>query len=183
MKTTETGVLDALIGWRFDGIESDELVILLIDRNRHRLMCPQKELCRIRGEAVLPSFAFTDIACSDISKARLRRQFCTSQLNSLFDTHQSSRPVSMFQPPYEFCFNVRPVKSTPSVVHLFIENTGVVPVDWAFVIPENLEIEVEDWVEIDHFSPEEIQQLFNVQNRIFSMSPKVTITSKSIDIR
>jgi len=89
----------------------------------------------------------------------------------------------MFQPPYEFCFNVRPVKSTPSVVHLFIENTGVVPVDWAFVIPENLEIEVEDWVEIDHFSPEEIQQLFNVQNRIFSMSPKVTITSKSIDIR
>jgi hypothetical protein len=56
-----------------------------------------------------------------------------------------------------------------------MENTGVVPVDWTFAIPENLEIELEDWVEIDHFSPEEIQQLFNVQNRIFAMSPKVAI--------
>ncbi|XP_023385489.1 cilia- and flagella-associated protein 65 [Pteropus vampyrus] len=72
----------------------------------------------------------------------------------------------------DFNFGAAPVEAPPSVVLLALKNSGVVPLDWAFLFPSDQQIDLELWAERAEFDCTELHQMRVQDNCIFSISPK-----------
>ncbi|KAI9333355.1 hypothetical protein DFJ73DRAFT_963215 [Zopfochytrium polystomum] len=85
-----------------------------------------------------------------------------------------SAPVFSFREPpaIDFHFGAAAVGSEPAVVHLNLLNPGVVPVDWVFYFPNDLEVEVENWADPGDYTEEQIHTNLILDNALFSVRPK-----------
>ncbi|XP_071368292.1 cilia- and flagella-associated protein 65 [Centroberyx affinis] len=152
---------------------------------------PAQKVCEVQGEGVFPTLQVID-ACSGgsvggLSKVQLWNLFSLDGLNEHLlsspsppeltyrtpTRHSVSRCPSIFTTVMlDFNFSAAPLSSDPSTVVLMFHNTGPIPVDWAFLFPEDQQIELEYWAETGEFSSTELHQMKVQDNRLFSISPR-----------
>ncbi|KAM6946159.1 cilia- and flagella-associated protein 65 [Aplochiton taeniatus] len=150
-----------------------------------------QSVCEVRGEGVYPTLEVTDIrsagSLSGLSKLQLWKLFSLDELNQHLRSdpappeltyrvptrHSLRRCPSVFTTAsLDFNFGAAPVNSEPSTALLMLDNTGCIPVDWSFLLPEDQLIELECWAETGEFSSGELQQMKVQDNRLFSVSPR-----------
>ncbi|ELK17194.1 Coiled-coil domain-containing protein 108 [Pteropus alecto] len=151
----------------------------------------KQELCRVFLTAVYPLLSILD-ACSMGSTEGITRQhlwhlFSLDTLNSYLTRdptpleltykvptrHSTSQIPPIFTPlKLDFNFGAAPVEAPPSVVLLALKNSGVVPLDWAFLFPSDQQIDLELWAERAEFDCTELHQMRVQDNCIFSINPK-----------
>ncbi|XP_046498897.1 cilia- and flagella-associated protein 65 isoform X4 [Equus quagga] len=151
----------------------------------------KQELCRVFLTAVYPLLSVLD-ACSmgsaeGITRKHLWRLFSLDTLNSYLERdptpweltykvptrHSTNQIPPVFTPlKLTFNFGAAPIEAPPSVVLLALKNSGVVPLDWAFLFPSDQQIDLELWAEQAEFDATELHQMRVQDNCIFSISPK-----------
>ncbi|XP_029460888.1 cilia- and flagella-associated protein 65 isoform X2 [Rhinatrema bivittatum] len=148
-------------------------------------------LCRVVAQGVFPTLSITD-ACSagsarGIGKGHLWRLMSLESLNSYLERdptpaeliyrtptrHSTQRCPSVNTAAIlDFNFGAAPVGVEPSVILLMLENRGLVPVTWNFLLPTDQQIELEYWAESGEIDPKEFQQLRIQDSKLFTISPK-----------
>ncbi|EHA97571.1 Coiled-coil domain-containing protein 108, partial [Heterocephalus glaber] len=151
----------------------------------------KQELCHVFLVAVYPLLSILD-ACpmggaEGLTRKHLWRLFSLDTLNSYLacdptpceltykvpTRHSVSQIPPVFTPlKLDFNFGAAPLKVQPSVVLLAMKNSGVVPLDWAFLFPSDQRIGLEPWAEQVEFDCTELHQMRTEDNHIFSISPK-----------
>ncbi|XP_023578883.1 cilia- and flagella-associated protein 65 isoform X2 [Octodon degus] len=151
----------------------------------------KQELCQVSLVAVYPLLSILD-ACplggaKGITRKHLWRLFSLDTLNTYLacdptpseltykvpTRHSTGQIPPVFTPlKLDFNFGAAPLKTPPSVVLLAMKNSGVVPMDWAFLFPSDQKIGLELWAEQIEFDCTELHQMRIEDNCIFSISPK-----------
>ncbi|KAF6113167.1 cilia and flagella associated protein 65 [Phyllostomus discolor] len=151
----------------------------------------KQELCHVFLTAVYPTLSIRD-ACSmgsaeGIARRHLWRLFSLDVLNSYLERdpspseltyevptrHSTSQIPSVHTPlKLDFNFGAAPIDAPPSVVLLALRNSGLVPLDWAFLFPRDQQIDLELWAEQADFDNTELHQMRVQDNCVFSVSPK-----------
>ncbi|XP_049744169.1 cilia- and flagella-associated protein 65 isoform X2 [Elephas maximus indicus] len=151
----------------------------------------KQELCRISLVAVYPLLSILDIcamgSAEGISRKHLWHLFSLDMLNSYLERdptpweltykvptrHSTSQIPPIFTPlKLDFNFGAAPLEAPPSVVLLALKNSGLVPLDWAFLFPSDQQIGLELWAEQAEFNCTELHQMRAQDNRLFSINPK-----------
>ncbi|XP_043852035.1 cilia- and flagella-associated protein 65 [Dromiciops gliroides] len=159
---------------------------------RNESKCGDKEvICKATMMGVYPTLSILD-ACATgsaggITRQHLWRLLSLETLNSYLERdptsweltykvptrHSTNRIPSIFTPLLlDFNFGASPIGSEPSVVFLLLKNSGVVPLNWAFLFPSDQQIDLEFWAERTEFDFAELHQMRVQDNQIFSISPK-----------
>ncbi|KAJ3162411.1 hypothetical protein HDU86_004891 [Geranomyces michiganensis] len=157
---------------------------------------PENELhylCEINALGVHPLIQVSDIRCDGFSKTHLWKLFSLQRFNNLLTTVDPSPPpsgadndtafptaaVDYPHPSYDsegtlvtFNFGATPVGCRPTVFHLSLHNSGVVPVEWVYYFPNDLEIEIERWADPGDYTDEQIHHNFITENGLFVINPK-----------
>ncbi|XP_041929012.1 cilia- and flagella-associated protein 65 isoform X1 [Alosa sapidissima] len=148
-------------------------------------------LCLVRGQGVFPMLQVTDArgsgAAEGLSKLQLWSLLSLEPLNTCLRRHPSPLELTHRVPTrhslrhcpsvftssmLDFNFGAAPVGSEASCILLLFENTGSVPVQWSFLLPEDQQIELEYWAESGDFTPTELHLMRVQDNRLFSISPR-----------
>ncbi|TPX66179.1 hypothetical protein SpCBS45565_g04639 [Spizellomyces sp. 'palustris'] len=156
----------------------------------------REHLCDVIAVGVHPLIQVTDIRCEGFSKSLLWQLFSLHRFNNLLsavDTPQISSQVhednsfptdskSEYSTPdqkpdsnilsTDFDFGATPVGCQPTVYHLSLRNSGVVPVEWVFYFPNDLEIEIEHWADPGDYTDEQLHHNLIIDNELFMISPK-----------
>ncbi|XP_023366136.1 cilia- and flagella-associated protein 65 [Otolemur garnettii] len=151
----------------------------------------KQELCHVSLVAVFPLLSILDVSsmgsAEGITRKHLWRLFSLDLLNSYLERdptpweltykvptrHSTSQIPPIFTPlKLDFNFGAAPFNASPSVVLLVLKNSGVVPLDWAFLFPSDQQIDLELWAEQAEFNCTELHQMRVQDNCIFSISPK-----------
>ncbi|XP_077176848.1 cilia- and flagella-associated protein 65 isoform X2 [Paroedura picta] len=151
----------------------------------------KQPVCSVTATGIYPSICITD-GCGTgsargISKLLLWRLFSLEILNKYLERDPTpqeltfrvpTRHSTQHMPPVytpvmlDFNFGAAPVGSEPSTVVLMLQNSGVMPVNWAFLFPSDQKIEMEYWAESAEFDPNELHQMRIQDNQLFSICPK-----------
>ncbi|XP_061465321.1 cilia- and flagella-associated protein 65 isoform X2 [Rhineura floridana] len=151
----------------------------------------KQPVCCVIATGVYPSICITDAcgtgsACG-ISKLHLWRLFSLETLNQYLERdptpqeltfrvptrHSTQRIPPVYTPVMlDFNFGAAPVGCVPSVVVLMLQNSGAIPVNWAFLFPSDQRIDMEYWAESAEFDPSELHQMRVQDNQLFTISPK-----------
>jgi hypothetical protein len=149
-------------------------------------------LATITAKGVHPVMAVTDIRSESISKTILWQLFSLDRFNELLG--QSSKDPNAFveqaidndkvptdepnvnletlSADLNYDFGATSVGSKPTLLKIALQNTGVVPVDWAFNFPNDFDIKVERWADPGELTEEQAKRNFILDNNIFYISPK-----------
>ncbi|KAJ4933197.1 hypothetical protein JOQ06_030032 [Pogonophryne albipinna] len=152
---------------------------------------PLQAVCEVRAKGVFPTLRVIDVhsggSVGRLSKGHLWKLFSLDRLNELMLsnpcpaelTHRtpirhsvSSSPSIFTNAMLDFNFSATPLNSEPSVFGLMFHNPGSIPVDWAFLFPEDQQIELEYWAETGEFSSTEMYQMKVQNNKLFSITPR-----------
>ncbi|KAJ3049787.1 hypothetical protein HK097_009215 [Rhizophlyctis rosea] len=151
-------------------------------------------LCDIKALGVHPLIQVQDIRCEGLSKTFLWQLFSLNRFNAVLkevnprpNTHPPDQddsfptdmgPISTEQASeptlttVDFDFGSTPVGCKPSVYHFSFTNSGVVCVDWVFLFPNDLEVEIEHWADPGDYTDEQLHHNLILDNNIFTISPK-----------
>ncbi|XP_027821002.2 cilia- and flagella-associated protein 65 isoform X5 [Ovis aries] len=151
----------------------------------------KQELCHVSLTAVYPLLSILDIcsmgSAEGITRKHLWHLFSLDLLNSYLERdptpweltykvptrHSTSQIPPVFTAlKLNFNFGAAPIDAPPSVVLLALKNSGMVPLDWAFLFPSDQQIDLELWAEKAEFDGTELHQMRVQDNCIFSISPK-----------
>uniref|UniRef100_A0A672IJI1 Si:ch1073-349o24.2 n=1 Tax=Salarias fasciatus TaxID=181472 RepID=A0A672IJI1_SALFA len=152
-------------------------------------LSPPQTLCEVQAKGVFPTLQVTDGwssgSASILSKLRLWKLFSLDSFNEHLlsspspaeltfktPTRHSSSPSTFTEAVLDFNFSSAPVHSEPTSVVLMLHNPGSIPVDWAFLFPEDQQIELEYWAMTGEFSSTELYQMKVQDNQLFSVSPR-----------
>uniref|UniRef100_A0A671V1Z9 Cilia and flagella associated protein 65 n=1 Tax=Sparus aurata TaxID=8175 RepID=A0A671V1Z9_SPAAU len=159
--------------------------------NARFVLSPPQTVCEVRAKGVFPILKVID-ACGGgsagrLSKLHLWKLFSLDSLNEKLLCKPSPAELTYRTPTrhslrscpdifthamLDFKFSAAPLNSDPSTIVLIFHNPGSIPVDWAFLFPEDQEIELEYWAETGEFSSMELYQMKVQDNRLFSISPR-----------
>ncbi|KAM4558145.1 cilia- and flagella-associated protein 65 isoform 3-T3 [Odontesthes bonariensis] len=148
---------------------------------------PSEALCEVRAKGVFPTLQVID-GCSGgsvgkLSKLHLWKLFSLDSLNQRLLSTPSPAELTFRSPIKHNCsvftkalldfnFSSAPLNSDPSNFVLMFHNPGSNPVDWAFLFPEDQQIELEYWAVTGEFSSTELSQMKVQDNQLFRVSPR-----------
>eukprot|EP00794_Sanderia_malayensis_P017503 gene17503-19253_t len=155
-----------------------------------------ESLCSVLVKGVYPSLAVKDIRASGCAEKysimRLWELFSIDRLNMYLDadpaaeelkyaavTRHSTRrrmPVHT-RAIIDFNFGSAPYLSEPCQVSIYLQNTGSAPAEWAFLLPTDLQLELEFWAQTGDFDEDELHEMFVMDNNLFNIEPKKGILS------
>ncbi|KAH6577222.1 hypothetical protein BASA60_004157 [Batrachochytrium salamandrivorans] len=146
---------------------------LVINNPLHSLnTTPRHHLCNIVATGVYPVVQATYIQSKE--KQNFDHLAYTSKTLddnlSLVDISQLRFNAS--ENDIVFDFGATSVGCKPTVLNLSLTNSGVVPVDWMFHFPNDLEVEIEQWADPGNYTEEQLHQNLILDNNIFSVTPK-----------
>ncbi|XP_070832675.1 LOW QUALITY PROTEIN: cilia- and flagella-associated protein 65 [Chaetodon trifascialis] len=152
---------------------------------------PPKAVCEVRAKGVFPTLQVIDVcgrgSVGTLSKVHLWKLLSLDSLNEHLLSSPSpaeliyrtptrhslhSCPSIFTKAVLDFNFSAAPLNSDPSTFVLMFHNPGSIPVDWAFLFPEDQQIELEYWAETGEFSSTELYQMKVQDNHLFSISPR-----------
>ncbi|CAB1426783.1 unnamed protein product [Pleuronectes platessa] len=150
-----------------------------------------KAVCEVRAKGVFTTLQVTGVcgggSLGTLSRMHLWQLFSLDSLNRHLLSNTSSAelinrtptkhsrrsgPSHFTKVMLDFNFSAAPIRSEPSTFRLMFHNPGSVPVDWAFLFPEDQQIELDYWEETGVFSSTELSQMKVQGNRLFSISPR-----------
>ncbi|KAJ1562128.1 hypothetical protein HK405_015525, partial [Cladochytrium tenue] len=157
-------------------------------------------LCDVQVIGVHPVVRVTDTRSLGVAKALIWQYFSIDRFNKVLESVDPSdagfsgrafvlpdagetldfptaasaaQSLLLREPPsVDFHFGAAPVGCGSAVVHLDLMNPGVVPVEWVFFFPNDLEVEVETWADPGDYTEEQIHTNLILDNGLFSVSPK-----------
>uniref|UniRef100_UPI0009B41025 cilia- and flagella-associated protein 65 n=1 Tax=Monopterus albus TaxID=43700 RepID=UPI0009B41025 len=152
---------------------------------------PPQAVCEVRAKGVFPTIQVIDV-CSGgsvcrLGKVHLWKLFSLDSFNKHLLSNPSPEELTYRTPTrhslrscpsiftetmLDINFSAAPLNSDPSIFVLMFHNPGSIPVDWAFLFPEDQRIELEYWAEIGEYSSTELHQMKVQDNRLFSISPR-----------
>uniref|UniRef100_A0A3Q3M416 Cilia and flagella associated protein 65 n=1 Tax=Mastacembelus armatus TaxID=205130 RepID=A0A3Q3M416_9TELE len=144
---------------------------------------PLQAVCEVRAKGVFPTLQVIDVCSGDsgggrLSKVHLWKLFSLDNLNKHLLCNPSSTfciylfgiygicPSIFTKTMLDFNFSAAPLNSDPSTFVLIFHNPGYIPVDWAFLFPEDQQIELEYWADTGEYH-QQVQD-----NHLFSVSPR-----------
>ncbi|KAK7881013.1 hypothetical protein WMY93_030602 [Mugilogobius chulae] len=148
-------------------------------------------LCEVRAKGVYPTLQITDVcgrgSLSKFSKTQLWTLLSLKHLNESLQC--SPCPTEMIYPTptrhslyhtpsvytkeiLDVNFCAAPLNSEPSTFMLMLYNPGTNPVEWAFLFPEDQQLDMEFWAENGQFSSTELYQMRVQDNQVFSVAPR-----------
>ncbi|TPX30807.1 hypothetical protein SmJEL517_g05717 [Synchytrium microbalum] len=131
------------------------------------------KLFDVNVQGVRPVTQVMDVRSSDMSKSALWRMFSIEQFNTGVETGLSdSQEEESDDSQVVFDFGAASFESVPTVVSMRMVNPGVVPVHWAFDLPNHMDVQPETWIEVADQTEEEAQQTFVVDHELFEISPR-----------
>ncbi|KAI8813741.1 hypothetical protein BJ742DRAFT_377453 [Cladochytrium replicatum] len=140
------------------------------------------DLCEISALGVYPSVQVTDIRCEGLSKSQLWEMFSLQRFNAVLlsfkpELTSSTKTSSMLKhgtdtKSVDFDFGACAVGCDPTVMHMNVHNGGVVPVEWVFNFPNDLEIEIEQWADPGDYTEEQLHHSMIMDNNLFQVTPK-----------
>lgn len=155
------------------------------------LSSPAKELCKVYARGVYPTLQVTDVcgssSMSQFSKKHLWKLLSLDDLNQLLQsnpcppelTYSTPTRHSLYPSPsiftkaiVDFSFSAAPLNSDPSTFMLMLYNPGYIPVEWAFLFPEDQLLDLEYWAETGEFSSTELYQMKVQDNKLFTVTPR-----------
>uniref|UniRef100_A0A8C5L8Q8 Cilia and flagella associated protein 65 n=1 Tax=Jaculus jaculus TaxID=51337 RepID=A0A8C5L8Q8_JACJA len=159
--------------------------------HRGNVIGEKEELCQVSLMAVYPLLSILDVcsmgSAEGITRKHLWHLFSLDMLNSYLahnptpleltykvpTRHSMSQIPTVFTPlKLDFNFGAAPFKAPPSVVLLAMKNSGLVPLDWAFLFPSDQQIDLEIWADQAELNLTELHQMRAEDNCLFSISPK-----------
>jgi P pilus assembly chaperone PapD len=142
------------------------------------------------ASADYPTLCVTDVACGGVAKPTLWRQLSVNQLNAQLSCPPSSvenrlqrtggadgslvseralAPLSAVSTG----LGVAVEGAEPTAVYLEVCNTGALPVDWKLLLRNEVEVEMENWVELGEPSTEtDAHQRFIVEHGVMEVTPR-----------
>ncbi|KAI8923507.1 hypothetical protein BC831DRAFT_417141 [Entophlyctis helioformis] len=153
---------------------------------------PRYHLFDVTATGVHPMVKATDIQCQGFSKTVLWQLFSLDKFNEILaeakadpfayadqalddDTFPIESPqvhMSTSEAELLFDFGATSVGCKPTVFNLKLFNAGVVPVDWVFHFPNDLEVEIEHWADPGDYTEEQLHHNLILDNNIFCVTPK-----------
>ncbi|XP_051260176.1 cilia- and flagella-associated protein 65 isoform X3 [Dicentrarchus labrax] len=152
---------------------------------------PPQAVCEVRAKGVFPTLKVIDVcgggSVGRLSKVLLWKLFSLGSLNEHLLSNPTSAELTYRTPTrhslrscpsiftkamLDFNFSAAPLNSDPSTFALMFHNPCSIPVDWAFLFPEDQQIELEYWAETGEFSSTELYQMKVQDNHLFSVSPR-----------
>ncbi|XP_035860503.1 cilia- and flagella-associated protein 65 isoform X3 [Sander lucioperca] len=152
---------------------------------------PPQTVCEVRAKGVFPTLQVIDVwgggSVGSLSKVHLWKLFSLDSLNEHMLSNPSPAELTYRTPTrhslssspsvftkvlLDFNFSAAPLTSEPSTFVLMFHNPGSIPVDWAFLFPEDQQIELEYWAETGEFSSAELHRMKVQDNHLFSISPR-----------
>ncbi|CAG5865404.1 unnamed protein product [Menidia menidia] len=147
-----------------------------------------KTLCEVRAKGVFPSLQVID-GCAGgsverVNRVHLWKLFSLDSLNQhllstsspkedpLKSTVNQNFPSVFTKTMLDFNFSSAPLNSEPSHFELMFHNPGSIPVDWAFLFPEDQKIELDYWAVTGEYSSKELYQMKIQDNQLFSVFPR-----------
>ncbi|XP_055086370.1 cilia- and flagella-associated protein 65 [Periophthalmus magnuspinnatus] len=159
--------------------------------NANSSLSSAKLLCKIRAKGVYPTLQISDVcgrgSLSQCSKKHLWRLLSLNHLNESLQcspcptelTYATPTRHSLNHTPPVFTkaivnisFSAAPLNSEPSTVMLMLNNPGTIPVEWAFLFPEDQQLDLEFWAETGEFSGTELYQMKVQDNHLFNVTPR-----------
>nr|XP_019945243.1 PREDICTED: cilia- and flagella-associated protein 65 [Paralichthys olivaceus] len=154
---------------------------------------PPQAVCEVRAKGVFPTLQVTDVcgggSSGRLSKMHLWKLFSLDSLNQhLLSTPSSAEliyrtptkhslhscPSTLTKAMLDFNFSAASISSEPSAFTLMFHNPGSIPVDWAFLFPEEQQIELDYWAETGELSstePSQMKALFSISPRSATLQP------------
>ncbi|XP_028993480.1 cilia- and flagella-associated protein 65 [Betta splendens] len=148
-------------------------------------------VCEVRAQGVFPTLQVIDVCSSGnvgrLSKHHLWGLFSLDRLNKhLLSNPESSEltyrtptrhslhssPLIFTKANVDFNFSAAPLNSDPSTFVLMFHNPGSVPVDWAFLFPEDQQIELEYWAQTGELDSTDFSHMHIQDNHLFNISPR-----------
>ncbi|XP_026150303.1 cilia- and flagella-associated protein 65 isoform X2 [Mastacembelus armatus] len=153
---------------------------------------PLQAVCEVRAKGVFPTLQVIDVCSGDsgggrLSKVHLWKLFSLDNLNKHLLCNPSSAELTYRTPTrhslrscpsiftktmLDFNFSAAPLNSDPSTFVLIFHNPGYIPVDWAFLFPEDQQIELEYWADTGEFRNNDLNHMKVQDNHLFSVSPR-----------
>lgn len=140
--------------------------------------------CEIIGEAGYPTLQFTDVRSNDgLGPDWLWEQFNLNALNTSLARPLTKKDIKynntegMNQDPscldtYDFNFTPRAINSETMVATFEIKNVGALPVDFFFKLPNDLDVEIENWADAGEPSAEQTRITGILSNGLFKIHPR-----------
>ncbi|XP_060224626.1 cilia- and flagella-associated protein 65 [Meriones unguiculatus] len=159
----------------------------------HRDSMPgeKQQLCLVSLAAVYPLLSILDISsmgsAEGITRKHLWNLFSLDTLNSYLardptekeltykvpTRHSMSHTPPVFTPlKLDFNFGAAPLNAPPSVVLLVLKNSGLVPLDWAFLFPSDQQLDTDLWADETELNFAELHQMRAEDNCLFIINPK-----------
>ncbi|XP_072300067.1 cilia- and flagella-associated protein 65 [Eucyclogobius newberryi] len=154
--------------------------------NANGSMSPATFLCEVRAKGVYPTIQMTDVrgsgSLSQFSKMHLWTLLSLDHLNKLLQfspcqpelTHSIPTKHSLYSIPsvltkasVDFNFSAAPLNSDLSTFMLMLCNPGITPVEWAFLFPEDQQLDPEFLAETGELSTTELYQ-----KKVFCVMPR-----------
>ncbi|PAA81244.1 hypothetical protein BOX15_Mlig015079g2 [Macrostomum lignano] len=154
------------------------------------LFSEPRHLCHLLSTGVYPSLTATDVqgwgSARRLKKKLLWDYFSVDSLNLSLQadptpaeliytvaTRQSfcRTPRVLTRAVLDFNFGAAPFGSDESSVHLLLENPGHVTAEFQFLMPEELQMDLEFWAETGEYTEEELHHLKVQGQRLFSVTP------------
>ncbi|ORY53838.1 hypothetical protein BCR33DRAFT_674998 [Rhizoclosmatium globosum] len=154
-------------------------------------------LCDIRALGVYPIVQVTDVRSEGLGKNLLWKFFNLNTFNEMLRSVEiGTTNISAIQeleeefefptdgvsggefkepPSLDFNFGAAPVNAQPAVIHMSLMNPGVVPVEWIYYFPNDLEVEVENWADPGDYTEEQLHTNLILDNNLFTIYPKTGI--------
>ncbi|KAJ3030918.1 UNVERIFIED_CONTAM: hypothetical protein HDU68_007279 [Siphonaria sp. JEL0065] len=154
-------------------------------------------LCDVRAIGVYPVVQVTDVRSEGLGKGLLWKFFSLRQFNQMlasvdistanfsaiqeleeefdFPTESVTGGEYKEPPSLDFNFGAAPIGAKPAIVHVSLRNPGVVPVEWVYYFPNDLEVEIENWADPGDYTEEQLHTNLILDNSLFSISPKTGI--------
>ncbi|XP_068602653.1 cilia- and flagella-associated protein 65 [Brachionichthys hirsutus] len=143
-------------------------------------------VCEVRAKGVFPTLKVIDArgfgSVGNLSKMHLFKLFALDSLNThllsspssteLFHKNPSRHSLRPGPSTLDFNFSAAPLNSDHSTFVLMFHNPGSIPVDWAFLFPEEQKMELEYWAETGQLSSATMSQMKVQENHLFSISPR-----------
>eukprot|EP01136_Pigoraptor_vietnamica_P041035 Opistho-1_new@13534 len=155
-------------------------------------------LCDVVAMGVYPTLTVTDCRSFTLSKGRTWKLFSLDRLNHELATHRrpheemdalarADSPATVAlttgmvaamasqhsQSACDLNFGPAVVGADSTVVMVRFENTGMVPVDWSFLFPSDLKVDVDKWAAAEGDPLEaNAQQAFAAAEKLFTVKPR-----------
>lgn len=148
-------------------------------------------LCDVVAKGVQPLVQITDVRSEGWSKSILWQLLSLDMFNaSLKEKTNDSMAYAEFsidkpkqitfddefkkhyKDVISFDFGASPVGYHPTSISLVLKNEGVVPVDWVFYFPNDLEVDLEEWADSGEYTEDQVHENLIIDNKLFQITPK-----------